>query len=726
MPIPDKSHAESVPPAARLRGPQARQLILKELGCVRLPVDEELRAALATYDVVLKRGCSLAFYEASSGGRSLIAVREFGGPEPRLTPLRAPTLVESRVHGPWRLVGTYSGKPLFTGTWENSVLGMPKDALAVVRTRRTEEGEVERTLFKRRGHLMLQTVRAAGHPEVEDLGKISRGTGLEVALAYRRKLLTFPVTAAVEIECDDPAVVAEEVRLIGDPSGNSFAGLWDDGDDEELDEDLEIALTRYEELSLIRITINGTIQLAGRIDSRWVLVPVDAEAYGGGPKLSREFASCSFGFDGGTPGMACGAAQYIGEVRPGLLAAWTYWDDDPSRCELTLGTGSPIEFTTREIVEWDLLPLVIDELIESRGGAQDLGDDLKDYEEVQTWIGLPDDRAFLSSLRNRLPYRSPLERRIWGWLQAGHPDAEIHDALLTVRVRPKTGDGVLSVLRAQTDGQLVLEHRDGFLEPERHYLGNAEPGCELPYALTARPDLLTVPANATVEITCADPDLAAERLTLTGDPAANTLDDLYDHENDDWLDEGLETLLVMFEQLKAARITINGTEHLAAEVDGRWRALPVTTDSHAPGLKTGRLIAEANFDFEGGGMINSGSDGDYVGEIRPGLNAAWNTSSESTGCYLALGTGDPIEFAAKAISDWPLMAIAIDNMIGSDIAEELSDQLDGYDGHASIDLDPTSAEGQHLLRALSSQLAADSPAKRSIDAYLASITNPYS
>ncbi|MFI6360239.1 hypothetical protein ACIBJF_48700 [Streptomyces sp. NPDC050743] len=406
----------SWPPVQRLNARRARQFLLVSL------YDRD-RAELRWYDQLLARGHALAFYAGAGPDPRELIIRHYGGPRPGILPMQPPQTL-GQDDDAYRLVAIYEGPPLFGKDWRHAVSTMPLESFLTVCVSPVKGEEAEYALCVRDGVLQLLRDEGLTREAVTVLGTPSPGSDpLALALTAVPDLLTFPPTAAMDISASAPHAVADAIRFTSSPAKNTWGDLYgEDWDDYECaNEDF---IRRHDDLTPLRLDVNGTPHLAATVDGDWVVIPVDDEEI----QLNRGFLEVLYDFEGG--GISSGrGSQSIGEVRPGLNAYWEDFSEENWDRDLTLSRGDLVRFAVEQAGNSRFVANVVHALI---GGLDEVPEaalegDLEHYENVMVFAGFaPDDEeglTFFRAVGDRYGNESAVHKRIDEYLaEIARPD----------------------------------------------------------------------------------------------------------------------------------------------------------------------------------------------------------------------------------------------------------------------------------------------------------------
>ncbi|MGW5480906.1 hypothetical protein [Streptomyces sp. NPDC004008] len=296
---------------------------------------------------------------------------------------------------------------------------------------------------------------------------------------------------------------------------------------------------------------------------------------------------------------------------------------------------------------------------------------------------------------------------------AGSCDAFIrhHDgdpnSLLTVRVSAAAGEDTGYAIRAGGTSIELAAHRDSGPETIT-VLGLAAPDSDpLSAVIDAAPGLLTFPPTAVVDIKTKYPEKVADVIRFSSTPESNKLEDLFGDASDD----------VRFDDLTPLRVRINRRLHFAAKLGDQWIVIPMTVDGLCRVPLLNRDFISISYDFDSGGMIGSGYGKEVIGEIRPGLNAYWDTFDGET-YNLSLSQGDLTAFSAGHVSYSKFEVAIVEHLTGG--LDHISDvDLEGYtDVTPSCAFEPRSEEGLRFLRTLRDLYADGSEIDEHLDAFI--------
>ncbi|MFJ3714237.1 hypothetical protein [Streptomyces sp. NPDC090057] len=406
----------SWPPVQRLNPRRARQFLLAT-------VYDGDPAELRWHDQLLVRGHGLAFYAGVGPNARELIIRHYGGPRPRILPVQPPqTLGEG--DDAYKLVAIYEGPVLFGKGWPHAVSTMPLESFLTVWVSPVDGEEAEYALCVRDGVLQLLKDQGPAQDAMTVLGSYEPGSDpVALAVAVVPGLLTFPPTAAVDISTSAPHAVADAIRFTASPAKNTWAELYgEDWDDYECaNEDF---IRRHDDLTPLRLDVNGTPHLAATVDGDWVVIPVDDEEI----QLNRGFLAVLYDFEGG--GISSGrGSQSIGEVRPGLNAYWEDFSEENWDRDLTLSRGDLVSFAVEQAGGSRFVANIVHALIGGLGEAPEpaLEGDLENYEHVTVFAGFePDDGeglTFFRALGDLYGDESAVRRRIDEYLaEVARPD----------------------------------------------------------------------------------------------------------------------------------------------------------------------------------------------------------------------------------------------------------------------------------------------------------------
>ncbi|MGW3028758.1 hypothetical protein [Streptomyces sp. NPDC001221] len=280
------------------------------------------------------------------------------------------------------------------------------------------------------------------------------------------------------------------------------------------------------------------------------------------------------------------------------------------------------------------------------------------------------------------------------------------NSLLTVRVSVAAGEDTGYAIRVGEKSIELAEHRDSGPETITVLGAAASDSDPLSAALDAAP-VLTFPPTATVDITTRHPEKVAGAIRFSSTPESNRLEDLFGDGSDD----------VRFDDLTPLRVRINRRLHFAAKPADQWIVVPMTVDGVCRVPLLNREFISTSYDFDSGGMIGGGCGKEMIGEIRPGLNAYWDTFDGET-YNLSLSQGDLTGFSAGHVSYSKFEVAIVKHLIGG--LDHIPDvDLEGYaDITPSCDFEPRSGEGFRFLRTLRDLHADGSEIGQHLDAFI--------
>jgi hypothetical protein len=172
-------------------------------------------------------------------------------------------------------------------------------------------------------------------------------------------------------------------------------------------------IRRHEDLTPLRLNINGMPHLADTVDGDWVVIPVNGEEV----QLNRGFLTVFYDLEGG--GISSGrGSQSTGEVRPGLNACWEEFSEENWDRDLTLTREDLVGFGVERVGDSRFVANIVHTLI---GGLDEVPEvalegELENYEDVAAFAGFePDDEEGLRILRapgDCYGDESPVRKRI--------------------------------------------------------------------------------------------------------------------------------------------------------------------------------------------------------------------------------------------------------------------------------------------------------------------------
>ncbi|WP_248964764.1 DUF3293 domain-containing protein [Sphaerisporangium perillae] len=338
------------PKPPKLRAARARRLVLDSLDRTQVPVDDEVRDRLAEIDDRLRDGSLLIFCRTlTGGGRVQIEIDTWPPTE----------ITEVAEYFGEELLAVYQGRPLFQGSWERRVSGIPYGSVMSMKVWQILGGERRVHVLRRRGVVEVH-VEHGETVEVRDLGP--GADAISHAAGHRPELFSLPSHAAVDIACDDPDGVADLLSL-------SDKGQVDAPLDEEEEEEEEFNRTWYDGTVGVRLNINGVPYTAGQCDNTWVFFPLEQPDGRSGPPeplVDAIHSEDSYGWEGGSPGSASHFWEGIGRVRPGLNIAWCAYDEGGF---ILLGRGDLDAFAVKAMAQGFLAGQDDDE--DSQGASND-------------------------------------------------------------------------------------------------------------------------------------------------------------------------------------------------------------------------------------------------------------------------------------------------------------------------------------------------------------------
>ncbi|MEO3786800.1 hypothetical protein ABGB12_26030 [Actinocorallia sp. B10E7] len=513
-------------------------------------------------------------------------------------------------------------------------------------------------------------------------------------LAACPDVLTVPASEPIFITTRVPSLVADHLILTGDLPDETDCDL---GDAEAG------ALCGFSDLKPVSLRINNVPYLVTWFDGRWTPVPIEGDA----PRTTRDYATLSCGYEDNLPD-----DRTVGTLRPGLTISWKRMDDGGDS-RVRLSTGDPLKFTVEETAGWPVINAMLGRYLDLEGPEEDhYGRELEHLEGSWHFSLEPEELPrFFALVAERLGDYSSLRPHVDAYLRfvadGGPALLSGLDTLLQIRIGSLESDTpTRRTIHRSPEGGALVRLADGSLR--------SLPTTDLAEILAVRPDLLTVPAGKTVSITTDAPDFVADHLTLTGD-LPKALDD--EELGDPDVYEALEQALSRYSSLRPLHLTINDVPYLAAPLDGAWTVLPIdASDPYESRFLLSRELAAATYSFLGGG-ISDGSYYDYIGVIRPGLAVSYS-AYDGDGCPFALSAGDPLEFTARQIQDWPFFPAVLDPFLGTrTTTDSYGQSLDEhYDGSGGLDL--TDEETPRFLKALAASLDDSSELRTTIESQL--------
>jgi hypothetical protein len=327
----------------------------------------------AFYDLLLARGYHLAFYARAEHGRRELLCRHYGGPAPRLLPAVPPEVLETSSWGEdWELIATYRGAELFSGDWKEQVSTLSLESFLTVHV----SGTGEYGLRTRNKTVELVRIGEDGKQTVTALGRLGPGDDpLTLALQAVPDLLTFDPHTAVDITTDAPHALADTVRLSTDPDRDEMIDLLHEDDLDFFEGEEEELVSYFDNLVPLRLRVNGLLHFAARLDSDWVLFPVQPGSFPA-PVLTRTFLSIGYEYDGG--GYSSGSGhETIGEIRLGLNVSWGDFREEMWNRTLTLAHGDLAAFAAKHVGRLDFGRRILDSLLrgENASSQTDLNED---------------------------------------------------------------------------------------------------------------------------------------------------------------------------------------------------------------------------------------------------------------------------------------------------------------------------------------------------------------
>ena len=395
----------SWPPVQHLNARRARQFLLAT-------TYDRGRADRRFNDQLLVRGHALAFYAGTGPDPRELIIRHYRGPRPRILPVEPPQTL-GQEDDVYRLVAIYEGPALFGPGWRQAVSTMPLESFLTVCVTPVEGEGAEYALCVRDGVLQLLKDQGPAQDAVTILGTPEPGSDLlALALASAPDLLTLPPTADVDISTSAPHAVADAIRFTSSPENNTREDLYgEDWDDYEREN--EEFISRHDDLTPLRLDINGTVHLADTVDGDWVVIPVDDEEI----QVSRGFLGVLYDYDGG--GISSGrGSQSIDEIRPGLNAYWEDFYEENWNRGLILSRQDLVGFAVEQVSGSRFEANIVHALI---GGLDEIPEvalegNLKGYEEVMAVADFEPDSEeglrFLRALGHQHNGESPIRRRI--------------------------------------------------------------------------------------------------------------------------------------------------------------------------------------------------------------------------------------------------------------------------------------------------------------------------